>query len=467
MNGAAAISLEDTPFPIITFGDTDSGAPRLGTALSADDTTAAIEALPRLTIQIVRLWNTRELNTLIHRVLLDSRDGERRGFPHEVAKELMFLAKLNVLIRAYEAAPLLGTTLAEACRLIENGDHAALSGAPIDIWGVGERPRDTSLTMPQATHDYRNRQHDHKQAALSPALNEAPTIPSSACVDLTTARTLRHDKPGLSSEVGEVMDQGFFRCIAKELGNLKIPQLVLSDLGNTKRCQWLPAAISFAKKHSHFPTVVLHTDPLSAQETQLILAMAAGLDHLVINLNLASGRWRAQAEAIAESDPEYFQHQIRHLIRSRDDITAKTGHHCAISVIQIDHKSVFHLSDSFRLLGKEAGLEPFRHVSDGKRGENTGNCHCWSPFIEAHVRTNGHLVSCAQDHSGFSFVADLKETTFTEAWHGQIFRNLRQRVLHGEKPGRLCEICRHRATEKAAGQAAPKPAALPSFPGSH
>lgn len=467
MNSAAAILIDDTPFPIITSGDTQPSATRLGITLSAEDTTAAIEALPRLTIQIVGLWNTRELNTLIHRVMLDTRDGERRGFPHEVAKELMFLAKLNVLTRAYETVPLLGITLTEACHLIENGDHAALSGAPIDIRGVGEHLRNAKLPPPQAAHDCNNHLLEYKLEALSPALNEVPAIPSSACLDLTTARTLRHDKPGLSCEDGEVMDQGFFCCIAKELGNLKIPQLVLSDLGNTKRCPWLPAAISFAKKHSHFPMVMLHADPLSAQETQLILAMASGLDHLVINLNLASGQWRAQAEAIAKSDSEYFRQQIRRLIRSRDDITAKTGHHCTISVIQIDHKSVFHLSDSFRQLGKEAGLEPFRHVSDGKRGENTGNCHCWSPFIEAHVRTNGHLVSCAQDHSGFSFIADLKETTFTEAWHGQIFRNLRQRVLHGEKPGRLCEICRHRAAKKTAGQAAPKPAALSSFPGSH
>lgn len=487
VNSAAVLSLEDTPLPSINFSETTSvpsaSSRRLGTVLSADDSSAAIEALPQLSSQIIRLWNSRELNTLIHRVLLDTRDGKRQGFPHEVAKELMFLAKLNVLTRADEAAPLLGISLAEACHLIEKGDHAALgySGPAIDIWGVGERAKDRPLAVPQASpglrRDRRDR-HDHQPtrqapatsptpAPLSPTLVEAPTIPDSVCLDLTTSRALRHVKPGAHQDDGDVMDRGFFRCITKELGDLKIPQLVLSDLGNARRCRWLPAAIAFAKERCRFPSVVLHADPLSAQEAQLVLAMTAGLDQLVLNLNLASGRWRAQAEILAESDPEYFRQQIRRLLRSRDEITAKTGHHCAISVIQINHKSVFHLSRTFQKLGKEAGLTPFRHVSDGRRTENAGNCHCWSPFIEAHIRTNGHLVACAQDHSGYSFTADLKATSFSEAWHGPIFRHLRQRVLRGDKPGRLCEICPHRAAGKTSRSAAPKPAGRSAIPSGH
>jgi hypothetical protein len=74
-----------------------------------------------------------------------------------------------------------------------------------------------------------------------------------------------------------------------------------------------------------------------------------------------------------------------------------------------------------------------------------GQCHCLSPFIEAHVRTNGHLVACALDHSGYSFTADLTHTTFTDAWKSQPFRMVRQRVARGEKAGRLCEICPHQS----------------------
>lgn len=77
-----------------------------------------------------------------------------------------------------------------------------------------------------------------------------------------------------------------------------------------------------------------------------------------------------------------------------------------------------------------------------------GQCHCLSPFIEAHIRTNGHLVACALDHSGYSFTADLTHTTFTDAWKNQHFRMVRQRVARGDKAGRLCDICPHQALSK-------------------
>jgi len=452
-----------TPLPSINFEPETLDRSRAETVKSwPAETISGIEAMPHLANRITRLWKTRDLNTLIHNVLLDSRDGDRKGFPREIAQELMFLAKLNTIVRANDAAPMLGMTVGEACKLIEKGDHAAIAhGKPaMDHWGNHDRssrlPAPLKNSPPIPASGYHHAQGGRHERVvrrmfpelLSPSLRECPPIPSSVCLDLTAPKTLRHGKDIGHHDDGDLMEQGFFRCIAKELGTLKIPQLILSDLGNVQRCSWLPSAVSFAKNRCHFQKVVLQIDPLSALEPLLVLAMAAGLDHLVINYNLASGKWRTRAMTLADSDPEYFKKQIQRLVESRDQITAKTGHHCVISVNQINHKSVFHLSQTFVQLSHEAGLEPYRHLVEGKRGENVGDCHCWSPFIEAHIRTNGHLVACAQDHSGYSFTANLKETTFTDAWNGQVFQKTRQRVLHGEKPGRLCEICPHKA-EKA------------------
>lgn len=461
VNSAAALAIDNTPLPTINFNtdlaadDTPLPTPRLVTHRPGEEETAALEAMPHLTRQIIQLWRTRELNTLIHKILLDSRDGSRQGFPMEVARELMFLAKMNVIIRAQDAAPLLGISIGDACRLIEKGDHAALGNgiAVNDIWGFSPRPKQSSFAKGHATTTLTNQRHKIQTAArasrpLSSVLLETPPTPSSVCLDLTASRTLRDSKGGALQDVGDVMDQGFFRCITRELGNLKIPQLVISDLGQLRRCAWLPSAISFAKNRCHFPKVVLHADPLTAHEELLVMAMGSGLDQLVLNFNLASGKWRTQAEARLASDPEHFLRQIHRLLNSRDELTRRTGHHCAISVVQINHKSVFHLSQTFVGISGIPGLSPFRHVSESRREESVGTCHCWSPFIEAHIRTNGHLVACAQDHSGYSFAADLKQVTFTDAWNGQIFRNTRQRVLLGEKPGRLCEICPHRAANQ-------------------
>ena len=458
----------DTPLPSIDFAvlDVDS-TPEKSSSISTSTATnvteitakAAIESMSHLTSQVISLWMSRELNTLIFEILLDSRDGDRQGFPIEVAKELMFLAKMNLLMRAKEAAPLLGITVGEASDLISKGDQAALGQTlpAEDVWGTHAGNSNASL-KPKALAAAEAYKQSHEERlklkqrieALSRVLSEAPPTPPSVRIDLTAPKALRCARG--SHDEGGQMDEGFFRCIAKELGGLNISQLVLSNLGDSEKCDWLPSAIRFSKVRCHFAQVILHVDLLTAPESQLLASITAGLDHLVINLNLASGKWRSKAEAVTQNDPDYFLREIQNLVRKRDEVQSKTGHHCALSVIQTNRKSSHSLRDTFRHLACVAGVVPFKEVnlpqdiadSDAKA---RGACHCWAPFIEAHVRTNGHLVACAQDHSGYSFTADLQATTFTEAWLSQEFRKTRQRVLNGEKPGRLCEVCPHRANK--------------------
>jgi hypothetical protein len=132
-----------TPLPEICFDalDDDAGsAPPVpaGGPVKAEALPAAIEAMPHLVEKLVRLWGTRDLNTLLHEILLDSRDGGRKGFPIDAANELMLLAKINLIIRAEAAAPLLGVGFAEACAMIARGDQAALGHPEFvhDSWGV-------------------------------------------------------------------------------------------------------------------------------------------------------------------------------------------------------------------------------------------------------------------------------------------------------------------------------------------
>jgi hypothetical protein len=60
---------------------------------------------------------------------MNSRDGERQGLPLEIAAELAFLAKLNRVIRALDAARRLSVSLDEAFRLIDEGDQARFEEA--------------------------------------------------------------------------------------------------------------------------------------------------------------------------------------------------------------------------------------------------------------------------------------------------------------------------------------------------
>lgn len=132
-----------TPLPEICFDaldDDPNSAPPLpeGGPIRLEAAPAAIEAMPHLVEKVTRLWGTRDLNTLLHGILLDSRDGGRKGFPIDAANELMLLAKINLIIRAEAARPLLGVSFAEACAMIARGDQAALGHPEFvhDSWGV-------------------------------------------------------------------------------------------------------------------------------------------------------------------------------------------------------------------------------------------------------------------------------------------------------------------------------------------
>lgn len=426
------------------------------------DATAALESMPHLLHKIQALWHSRNLNTFIAYLLMDSRDGSRAGFPFGVARELIFLAKTNLILRAQEAAPLLGVGLGDAIELISKGDQMALghSSSADDVWAhhvadTGARP---AAQQARATvNEIFALKHDkpkvaplglHPSIKLTPFITEHPPLPQAVRLDITTPSALRSARGGF--EPGGVMDGGLFRCLAKELSNLHISQLVLSSLGDSMQCDWLPGGIRFARTHCLFNKLVLQVDLLSAPENLLRQCIQEGIGHLVIYLNLASGKWRSHAQHLSATDPDYFRREISRLISFRDEFQASTGQRCEISVASTAHRATHAMAAYFQDLDHLPGLVAYNEVllPPGIRPQDAaarGRCHCLSPFIEAHVRSNGHLVACAMDHSGYSFTADLTHTTFTDAWQGQTFRMVRQRVARGEQAGRLCEICPHRA----------------------
>lgn len=451
-----------TPLPTIDPSFVDDVPPPSRKAKSEQpiDATAALESMPHLLHKIQALWNSRNLNTFIAYLLMDSRDGDRAGFPFGVARELIFLARTNLILRAQDAAPLLGVSLGEAIELISKGDHMALghSNSADDVWAhhVADNASRPAAQQARATvneffalkHSKPKMDHSTRQASIKlvPFITEHPPLPQAVRLDITTPTALRSARGGF--EAGGIMDGGLFRCLAKELSHLHIAQLVLSSLGDSTQCDWLPAGIRFARTQCRFNKIVLQADLLGAPENLLFRCMQEGLDHLVIYLNQASGKWRAQAQATSAADPDYFRREIGRLLAFRDEHQAATGQRCEISVTNASHRAAHAMATHFKGLDHLPGLVDYDEVllPPGIKPQDVaarGHCHCLSPFIEAHVRSNGHLVACAMDHSGYSFTADLTHTTFTDAWQGQPFRMVRQRVARGEQAGRLCEICPH------------------------
>ena len=51
------------------------------------------------------LWNSRDLDSFVDALLLDSREGQRQGLPPEVAQEMVFIAQINAGCGPWTAPP--------------------------------------------------------------------------------------------------------------------------------------------------------------------------------------------------------------------------------------------------------------------------------------------------------------------------------------------------------------------------
>lgn len=460
-NPAAFSAAGAVPLPAINPAFDEAEAPPTGPSrLQTTEPGAALETMPHLLEHIQSLWLKRDLNTFISRLFLDSRDGSRKGFPEEITQELLLLSRINQQIRIEETARLLEISAAEAKELVARGDQLAMGHTEDidDVWsqhlikGIRQRTSAAELSPFIAPRPI----HPSKAAAtavpplshkLVNIIDERPPLPPSIRIDVTTPQALRSARAGLAE--GGIMDKMFFRSLAAELGQLPVGQLVLSSLGNSEKCRWLPSAIRFARTHCSYKRLVLQVDLLTASEALMGRCILEGLDHLVIVLNQASGRWRAHARVVADSDPDYFRREINQLRAFRDHYQRKSGHRCELSVISNTRRSRHTPKDPLGHLENLPGLVRYTPIAlpagiSAKDALKRGRCHCLAPFIEAHVRSNGHLVACAQDHSGYSYTADLAQTSFAEAWHNHAFRSIRQRVARGDKPGHFCETCPHR-----------------------
>lgn len=91
----------------------------------------ALEGIPHICRKVCLIWGTSELDTFINSVVMDSRDGERRGLPIEVAADLLWLAKFNKFRRAHEFQLRLKISLEEAYAKVQAED---LANTGVDQW---------------------------------------------------------------------------------------------------------------------------------------------------------------------------------------------------------------------------------------------------------------------------------------------------------------------------------------------
>ena len=104
---------------------------------------APLESIGHLTDKVCATWGTAELDAYLSRLLMDARDGARRGLPVEVAGDLLFLYQANKMRRALDVARVQHFSVEEAFRRVDEADQSRKRIDPFDDPTVS---RDTVIT---------------------------------------------------------------------------------------------------------------------------------------------------------------------------------------------------------------------------------------------------------------------------------------------------------------------------------
>jgi hypothetical protein len=283
-------------------------------------------------------------------------------------------------------------------------------------------------------------------------MSGTPPPPAFVRLDLSTPETNRDGRhPGARSTR---MSWNFFTRIASEIEQAGPEELVLANLRDAGRCTWIGEAVRFAKECCAFPHVVLQTDVLSTTSAQVVAAIDAGVDCVILSFNLACRSWRERAAACLADDPDCLRRILAEALLAREAKQRAGGRRCLVHVSQLggrrrgdtvvgqavadlallaDHDYVEWLPEAQDLVGaawhRPVGGAPARR------------CHCWTPFTEAHVTADGFLSACRHDYFGSAHVANLNTTAFWDAWHSPCFQKTRIGLINGELEGSLCSSC--------------------------
>lgn len=66
---------------------------------------------------------------------------------------------------------------------------------------------------------------------------------------------------------------------------------------------------------------------------------------------------------------------------------------------------------------------------------------CCLPFKQLIIRPDGKVSLCCNDPLGLSTMGDLNEETILNVWNGELFRDVRTRLLNGRKNVKHCQFC--------------------------
>ncbi len=255
------------------------------------------------------------------------------------------------------------------------------------------------------------------------------------------------------------MDPALYRRLVDEMLAAGVQELGLFFIGESFICDWLPEAVSYAKK-AGMPYVFLTTNGSLATPLRVRECMQAGLDSLKFSMNYAN---EGQFREIANVKPALFREAIDNLKAARA-VRDAGGYKCGLyaSSIRYDGEQqarmeelvaeiVPYLDEHYWLplysMGslatqreEELGYRPIAG-NQGRLGNLREPLPCWSAFTEGHVTFDGKLSACCFDAGDKWTMADLTRVSFMDGWNSPAFQSLRAAHLRKDVKGTICEDC--------------------------
>lgn len=290
-----------------------------------------------------------------------------------------------------------------------------------------------------------------------------PPIPRSVKIELTARCDFQCFFCASHSRLRDKdeMDPDFFRRLVREMRDDGVEELGLFYLGESFICDWLPEAVRYAKQECGYPYVFLTTNGRMATPERVRECMEAGLDSLKFSYNFSDATQFAEVTGVKKADFQRVVNNLKAARGVRDQVLARTGHRCGLyaSSILYDGEQLARMERAvedilpyvdehywlplYGQAGLTAGALGTRPTAgnQGRVGALRPPLPCWSLFTEGHVTFDGHLSACCFDHDGRFNMGDLTKLSFRDAWHSDLFTQLREANLRQDVCGTVCEKC--------------------------
>lgn len=294
--------------------------------------------------------------------------------------------------------------------------------------------------------------------------SEAPPPPRSVKIELTGRCNYRCGFCALRTREEQPkgdMDFALFRRITREMRDAGVEEIGCFFLGESCMApELLVSAIKWCKDIG-FPYVFLTTNGSLLSPHLALDVMSAGLDSLKFSINAGSSKQFAELMGVKDRLYATALRNLEHARAIRDAHQFKCGIYA--SSIKYDGEQqekmeallkqyvlpfvdehywlpLYSMGSLATQREQELGYRPTAG-NQGRLGALRDPLPCWSAFTEGHVTADGILSACCFDADSRWGMADLKQTSFLEAWRSEKFRALRAAHLRKDVSGTVCAEC--------------------------